>query len=842
MSPRLLPVLVAFALVINFCRAANVSRPEVRDGRLTLTLFAAEPEIVTPIGVAVDGKGRVFVLESHTHFPKTNYPGPKFDRVKVFQGANADGRAGKVSIFHDGLHHGMNLAFGPEGCLYATHRNGLVRLDDVDGDGACDRRVDLLMMDTPGTYPHNGIGGLAFSPDGWIYVGQGENLGERFTLKGTDGRSFSDREGGFIFRCRPDGTQLEPVASGFWNPFGLAFYGREFLLAIDNDPDSRPPNRLLDIVWGGDYGFKFRFGRTGLHPFQAWNGELPGTLPMVSGVGEGSSAVMACDRTGFGARYRDAVLVTGGWDHRVEVYRPKAFGASLRAEREVLVEGDGNFRPIGLATAPDGAVFFTDWVDVSYNVHGKGRVWRLAAKNGNKAGTPLTLKPNAERRRMNRLLEGGSAKELLAELSDRDPFIVSGAVTTLAQERWRETALGALTHASAEVRLGGLLALRHAAVTNAADLLGPLLADGDARVRLMAVIWTGENAVVSLADRLGVTLKAGPVTPALLRAHGAAAQILAKAKGGAAASVTGRAAFDFTETADEARALEVLRAPAAKIPLAVRLESARTLTGTTNTTAVTALRRLAADRREAPELRAEAAGSLTGTGSTIALLALLNDGNVEVRLAAARALRPASGERPVQAAFGQALQGLGKGEADEALREELSYALELSGIAFSGTAGQIRPTEVEQWRKALKTEGSVARGRRVFFSPQTGCARCHRIEDQGGRLAPDLSTIARGADREKLMQSILNPSRDIPPQFVAHVVETKDGESLTGLLLSQTAAALTLATADGQAMVVPTSEVASHTQSKVSLMPEGLDRALTVAQFRDLMAFLLSRK
>jgi putative membrane-bound dehydrogenase-like protein len=297
-SPRLVSAWLGASLaLLPHAQAADPAPPTVRDARMSLRLFAAAPDVVTPIGIAVDARQRVYVLESHTHFPKADYPGPKADRIQRLEDTDGDGRADRITVFHEGLHHGMNLAFSPAGQLHATHRNGLVRLEDRDGDGLAERRVDLLVMDTPGNYPHNGIGGLAFSPDGWIYVGLGENLGERFTLRGTDGRAESDREGGLVFRCRPDGSHLERVASGFWNPFGLAFHGREFLLAVDNDPDSRPPNRLLDVIPGGDYGFKFRFGRQGLHPFQAWNGELPGTLPMAGAVGEGSSAVLPCDKS-----------------------------------------------------------------------------------------------------------------------------------------------------------------------------------------------------------------------------------------------------------------------------------------------------------------------------------------------------------------------------------------------------------------------------------------------------------------------------------------------------------------------------------------------------------------
>ena len=837
---------VASAFLTAFASAAAIEIPKVRDERLALSLFAAEPDIVTPIGLAIDARGRIFALESHTHFPKANYSGPKHDRVKWFIDADRDGKPETITVFADGMHHGMHLAFAPEGRLYATHRNGVMRLDDADDNGTCDAQVKILSMETRGDYPHNGIGGIAFSPDGWLYVGQGENLGEAYTLRGSDGRSHSGHgEGGNVFRCRPDGSQLEHVATGFWNPFGLAFFGGEYLLAVDNDPDSRPPNRLIDVVPGGDYGYKFRFGRTGLHPYQAWNGELPGTLPMVCGVGEGSSALLACDRTSLPGM-RDALLVTAGWDHRIEFVRPKPFGASLRSEVEVLVEGGSNFRPIGLAAAPDGSVFISDWVDVSYNVHGKGRLWRLQPKAAKfAAGSPLALKPNADRRRMKELHDAMSPFELprlQSALSDHDPFLRSAAFTALAKREWNNVARELLDSSSADARLGGLLALRRANAADAPVLLDRLLVDSDPRVRLMALIWTGENAFVALTNRLATALTAGPVTPTLLRAHAATEQILSKAAGVTNRAATGGVeAFEFVEQPDEARAIEQLRA-GAKTPLPVRVEAVRTLTPTTNAAALALLRQLAARRSEPVGLRADAVAALAGDpGSTEALLALLDDTVPQIRLEAARSLCTAATAPRVQAAFAARRKQLASRPADDPLLVQLDYAFALAGLR--GSSNALRPASDEAWRKVLARPGDPAGGRRVFFSPSTACGRCHRIEDHGGRLGPDLSTIARGADREKLMQSILHPSRDIPPQFVSHELETKDGRTLTGLLTAQGSdGTLTIVTADGKAVRVPRAEISAHTQSRVSMMPEGLDRTMSVQDFRDLMAYLLSRR
>lgn len=677
--------------------------------------------------------------------------------------------------------------------------------------------------------------------------GQGENLGERYLLKGTDGSSHSGKgEGGNIFRCRPDGSRLQLFATGFWNPFGLAFYGREFLLAVDNDPDSRPPNRLLDVVRHGDYGYKFRFGRSGLHPFQAWNGELPGTLPMANGTGEGASAVLPCEPTQLPASYRGAALVTAAWDHQVEVQRLKPFGATLRSDREVLVQGDDNFRPVGLTSTPDGAVFITDWVDASYNVHRKGRIWRLAAKSEHRAKplSSFSMTPNAQRKRMHRLLEVdsvGEAGDLLSALSNSDPFVRSAAVSTLAQPKFHAVVERATADKSSAIRLGALLALRRASVEDAARFVQGFLRDIDPQVRLMSVVWAGEERMVSVTNDLAFALSAGPVTPALLRAHAAAVQIFSresKQPGGAASGPAKVAFFELQERVEERPFVEVLGSKASQTPRQVRLDAVRRLAQTTNLAGQSLLRRLALDKKETAELRAEAIVSLAGATAEPGLfLWLLKDPAPAVRAEAARALRGWANEGQVQAEVTRRLAETGG--HDLALEEQLRLVASIGGRR----PREARPGTDAEWRVALAGAGDAASGRRVFFQPAVGCARCHRIEDHGGRIGPDLSAIARGADREKLIQSILHPSRDIAPQFVGHTVETRDGDVFTGLLIGQsTEVGLTLFTADGKAVVIPGALIASQAQSKVSLMPEGLADLLTLRDFRDLLAFLLDRR
>ncbi len=204
-------------------------------------------------------------------------------------------------------------------------------------------------------------------------MGQGENFGEAYELIGTDGsKQIGKGEGGNIFRCKPDGSQLQRVATGFWNPFGLCFDHGSRLWKVGNDPDAMPPNRLLNVVQTGDYGFQFRFGRAGTNPLQAWNGELPGTLPMSAAVGEA-----ACNVVVLG----DRLWVSSWGDNRLERYRLEPNGATWKSQTEVVVQGDANFRPVGMAVSADGSIYITDWVDRSYNVHGKGRLCGSATKS-----------------------------------------------------------------------------------------------------------------------------------------------------------------------------------------------------------------------------------------------------------------------------------------------------------------------------------------------------------------------------------------------------------------------------------------------------------------------------
>ncbi len=246
---RLLVAVVVLA--VGSAAPAAERLPKSLDPRVEIRLFAESPQIVTPTDVAVDHRGRVWAIESNTHFRPAGYTRHASDRVLVFYDDDHDGKADRSETFADGFVYAMSIAvsFG-EGVYVATRRE-VFHLADANGDGKADTRRVILTLDTPGDYPHNGLAGFAFDGLGYMYIGLGENQGAEYRLIGSDGRTLcGGGEGGSLFRCRLDGSDLTRWATGFWNPHASCVDGFGRMFTVDNDPDDRPPCRMLHIIPG----------------------------------------------------------------------------------------------------------------------------------------------------------------------------------------------------------------------------------------------------------------------------------------------------------------------------------------------------------------------------------------------------------------------------------------------------------------------------------------------------------------------------------------------------------------------------------------------------------------
>jgi putative heme-binding domain-containing protein len=137
--------------------------------------------------------------------------------------------------------------------------------------------------------------------------------------------------------------------------------------------------------------------------------------------------------------------------------------------------------------------------------------------------------------------------------------------------------------------------------------------------------------------------------------------------------------------------------------------------------------------------------------------------------------------------------------------------------------------------------GDIGRGQQIFFG-KAACAACHRVSGQGGLIGPNLTGIAEVRTGRDLLESVVYPSASIVQGYQPFNVQTRDGQSYSGLLVRQAPDAVWLRGADQLEVKVDAQQIVSMTESTVSLMPQGLDATLGRDEFRDLFAYLQSLK
>src|SRR5262249_53770021 len=136
--------------------------PVSTDPRLVVELVAREPEILTPTGIAVDERGRIWVIENNTHERPAGYKGPASDRVRIFSAIDARGKSRPLGTFAEGFRNTMGLALGENGAVFVVTRSDVYLLRDTKNTGVADDRRVIVRLDTTATYPHNGLSGFAF--------------------------------------------------------------------------------------------------------------------------------------------------------------------------------------------------------------------------------------------------------------------------------------------------------------------------------------------------------------------------------------------------------------------------------------------------------------------------------------------------------------------------------------------------------------------------------------------------------------------------------------------------------------------------------------------------------
>lgn len=147
-----------------------------------------------------------------------------------------------------------------------------------------------------------------------------------------------------------------------------------------------------------------------------------------------------------------------------------------------------------------------------------------------------------------------------------------------------------------------------------------------------------------------------------------------------------------------------------------------------------------------------------------------------------------------------------------------------------------RDDVVKAFQKSLDLKGDRERGKELF---KKECAACHRLEGVGTQLGGDLNAI-RNRGRESILLNILDPNREVLPQYVSYTVVLDDGRTLTGMLSAETATSITLNKPDGTSQAILRVNIESLRSTGLSFMPEGLEQRVDRQGMADLLAYLES--
>ena len=176
--------------------------------------------------------------------------------------------------------------------------------------------------------------------------------------------------------------------------------------------------------------------------------------------------------------------------------------------------------------------------------------------------------------------------------------------------------------------------------------------------------------------------------------------------------------------------------------------------------------------------------------------------------------------------------------ADDPLVVKLQADVLKGGLLLS-----LEPGQIEKVRQMVLAKGDPKRGKEVYLNTKVlACATCHRMEGVGGSTGPDLTRVWETHTIEKLLESIVDPSKEIKEGYQTYRVTTADGQTLNGLKISESPKEVVIRDANGRDLRLAKDDIESIGPSRLSLMPDNAVAQLTLDQFIDLLAFLKSRK
>ena len=451
-------------------------------------VVAAEPDVVNPIAMTFDDRGRIWVTESFEYPRKPGGVGR--DRVKVLEDTDRDGRADKVTVFAEGLNIPTGVAVGYGG-VWILNSPDLLFCREKDGK-EISREVVFTGFGREDS--HELPSSLTWGPDGWLYGLNGVFNPSR--VVSNNGRTYQFTCA--MWRVHPRTREFQVFAEGTSNPYGIAW-------------DSEGSAIIEVCHWANDH--LFHFAETGYYQRQA-GAYPPFTWKIGSITDHGHQKTAYCgivnlDTPLFPEPWRGRFLVGNLHGGCVNADRLERDGSTYvaKAEPDLLTANDVWFMPVALKVGPDGCLYVLDWYDryhcsqdAARDPQGvdraRGRLYRVRPTEAPPVpALDLGVETNArliERLASDNIFFRESAQRLLTERGDAGTALRELVGRTGVGRKQRLHALWAL------IGIGPLDATFH----------GSLLADADPTVRAWAVRAAGNvgdcaptvrDAVVRLA-------------------------------------------------------------------------------------------------------------------------------------------------------------------------------------------------------------------------------------------------------------------------------------------------------------------------------------------------------
>ncbi len=329
-----------------------VKKMTVPDG-FTVEVVAAEPDIVNPVAMTFDEKGRTWITES-LEYPRKS-PGPGRDRIKILEDTDADGRADKFTVFAEGLNIPSGIAVGYGG-VWVANSPDILFYPDADRDGKADGPPHVVVTGFGRADTHELPNSLTWGPDGYLYGLNG--VFNHSHIKYTkENPNYKEDHPGWpitcaLFRIHPVTREFDVFCEGTSNPWGIAF---------DHEGSAFVSACVIDHLW--------HLVRTGYYHRQG-GPYPPFTWKIDSIVKHKHQKAAYCgihyfDSDAYPEQYRNKLYMGNIHGNCINVDKLQRDGSTYFAtgEPDFLTANDAWFMPVVQKTGPDGCLYILDWYD-----------------------------------------------------------------------------------------------------------------------------------------------------------------------------------------------------------------------------------------------------------------------------------------------------------------------------------------------------------------------------------------------------------------------------------------------------------------------------------------------